>query len=394
MRIATYPSGTPTTPLPTRRLRSRLREFDIYLLITSFVLMCFGVASIWSASGQDITTIDLRTLRHPGVAQALFGLVGLGLSFVVASIDYRFFASAAWILYFVGVALLVLVLIPGIGTELEGAQRWFDLYFVTVQPSQLATITTIIGLAAFVASRGEAMRQFGNFLLSGLIVAVPMVLVALEPDLDTALMFGVVWAAIMFVTRTRRLYVAVLALLTPAVAAFAYVFLLRPFQRERILAFLGVIDDPLGISYQSEQAKISIGSGGLFGLGFSGGTQSELDLLTVRTSDFLFAHTSAMFGFVGMLSLFACFVILLWRSLRVAEIARDDFGRCFAMGFSGLLCVQALINIGMNVGVLPVAGIPLPLVSRGVSSLWAFLIAIGILQSILMHRRSLAFQAD
>jgi rod shape determining protein RodA len=389
MRAATYPSGTPTTPLPTRRLRSRLREFDLYLLITTVVLMGFGVASIWSASGQGVITF-----RHPGVTQALFGLVGLALSFVVASIDYRFFASAAWILYFFGLSLLVLVLIPGIGRELEGAQRWFDLGVVTVQPSEIAKVTTIIGLAAFVASRGDAMRQLGNFVLSMLLVGAPMVLVALEPDLDTALMFGVIWASIIFVTRTRTLYLALLAILAPAAAAFGYLFLLRPFQRERILAFIGVIDDPLGISYQSEQARISIGSGGPFGLGFTGGTQSELDLLSVRTSDFLFAHTSAMFGFVGMLSLFACFVILLWRSLRVAEIARDDFGRCFAMGFTGLLCVQALINIGMNVGLLPVAGIPLPLVSRGVSSLWAFLVAIGILQSILMRRRSLGFQTD
>lgn len=389
MRVATLRPRAAATAQPRRRLRSRLREFDPYLLVTTVVLMGFGVASIWSASNQSVIS-----LSHPGLRQAIFGLVGLALSFVVASIDYRFFSSAAWILYFGGLSLLVLVLVPGIGAEIDGGRRWFDLGITTVQPSEVVKLTTLIALAAFVASRGDAMKQFGNFVLSMLIVAVPMVLVALEPDLDTALMFAVIWAAIMFVTRTRLLYLIALVVATPPFLIFAYVFLLQEFHRQRILAFLRLVDDPQGISFQARQAEISIGSGRTFGLGFSGGSQSELDLLSVRTSDFLFAHTSAMFGFVGMLSLFACFVILLWRGLRVAEVARDDFGRCFAMGFTGLLFVQALINIGMNVGVLPVAGIPLPLISLGLSSLWAFLIGEGIMQSVLMRRRSLAFQSD
>ncbi len=389
MKVAGTGAAAPAAARPARRLRSRLREFDPYFLITTVVLMGFGIASILSASGAEGLS-----LANPGVRQALFGLIGLGLSFVVAGIDYRFFASAAWILYFGGLALLVMVLVPGVGYEYAGGRRWFDLGFTQIQPSEFVKLTTLIALAAFVASRGDAMKQFGNFLLSGLIVAAPMVLVALEPDLDTALTFGVMWAAIALVMRTRVVYLVLLALATPAVAAFGYLFLLRPFQRLRIQAFLGLISDERGISFQAKQAEISIGSGGPFGLGFSGGSQSQIGLLSVRTSDFLFAHASAMFGFVGMLSLFACFVILLWRSLRVAEIARDDFGRAFAMGFTGLFFVQALINIGMNLGLLPVSGIPLPLISLGISSLWSFLLAEGILQSILMRRRSLAFQTD
>lgn len=368
-------------------VQARLRHFDLFMLSTTIVLMGFGAVAIWSASGSASVAVS-----NPGVRQALFGVVGLALSFVAASIDYRFFASAAWIIYGIGLALLALVLVPGIGSEVQGGRRWLDLRLFDVQPSEIVKLTTMIALAAFISSRGSAMKEFGNFVLSLLIVAIPMVLIAAEPDFDSALMFGVIWASMMILARTRTLYLVALAALAPAVAGLTYVFLLHEFHRNRIKVFLGLIEDPLGLSYQAEQAEISIGSGGWFGFGLAGGSQSRLDLLGVRTTDFVFAHASAMFGFVGMLALFACFVILLWRCLRVVELARDDFGRCFAIGVTGALCFQAFINIGMNLGLLPVAGIPLPFVSVGVSTLWTFLLAEGILQSILIRHRKLAFQ--
>ena len=364
-------------------------DFDGYMLVTTLVLIAFGTIAISSASGADV-----NSLQNPGVRQALLALVGLAISFMVATIDYRFFASASWVAYSVGVALLGLVLVPGIGTELQGGRRWFDLGFITVQPSEFAKLTTMLALAAFASSRGDAMKQFGNFLLSLAIAGLPMALVMAEPDFDSAIMFVVIWVSVLFVSRPKPAHVAALVALTPVVLLFAYVFLLREFHRDRIKAFLGLVDDPLGVSYQSTQAEISIGSGGWFGYGLGGGTPSQLDLLSVRTSDFVFAHASSMFGFVGMLALFACFVILLLRVLRVAEISSDSFGQCMAIGIGSLLLVQAVVNISMNLGLLPVVGSALPFVSAGVSSLWTFLIAEGILQSILMHHRKLAFQRD
>lgn len=368
-------------------LQARIRYFDPFMLATTIVLMGFGAVSIWSADGGGRVS-----LANDGVRQAAFGLVGLALSFVLASIDYRFFVSAAWVLYAFGLSLLGLVLVPGIGTEIQGGRRWFDLGILTIQPSEFVKLTTLIALAAFVSSRGEAMREFGNFVLSLLIVGLPMMLVAVEPDLDTALVFAVIWLAMMSVARTRFAYFAALAALAPAMIALAYRFVLQDYHRERIQVFLGLIEEPLDRSFQPEQAEISIGSGGLFGFGLAGGTQSELDLLSVRTSDFVFAHASAMFGFVGMLALFACFIILLWRCLRVVELARDGFGQCFAIGLTAAICFQAFINIGMNLGLLPVSGLPLPFVSSGLSSLWSLLLAEGILQSILIRHRKLAFQ--
>lgn len=368
-------------------LQARLRHFDLFMLSTTIVLMGFGAVAIWSADGSGSVS-----LGNDGVKQAIFGVVGLLLSFVLAGIDYRFFASAASVIYGFGLSLLALVLIPGIGTEILGGRRWFDLGFITIQPSEFVKITTLIALAAFIASRGSAMREFGNFVLSLLIVGAPMVLIAAEPDVDAAIVFGVIWLSMMVVARTRLVYILALAALAPAALAVVYRFGLQNYHRVRIQSFLGIIEEPLDASFQANQAEISIGSGGWFGYGLAGGTQSRLNLLTIRESDFVFAHASAMFGFVGMLALFACFIILLWRCLRVVELARDSFGQLFAIGVAGVICFQTFINIGMNVGLLPVAGIPLPFVSQGVSSLWSFLLAIGILQSILIRHRKLGFQ--
>jgi rod shape determining protein RodA len=176
-------------------------------------------------------------------------------------------------------------------------------------------------------------------------------------------------------------------------ALFAWEFLLQDYQRSRLLISLDPFKDASGEGYNIIQAQYTIGSGGLWGAGLEGGTQSRLELLKVRESDFIFAHASGMFGFVGMIALFSLFVVLLWRCLRVAETARDTFGQAIAVAFSAVLFYQAFVNIGMNIGLMPVTGITLPFVSQGSSSLWTFLIGIGVLQSILIHHRKLAFQS-
>jgi rod shape determining protein RodA len=313
---------------------------------------------------------------------------------VIASVDYRFVASLAGPLYAAGLAVLALVLVPGIGTEIGGARRWFDLGFTTIQPSEFAKLATMIALAAFVASRGSAMREPGNFVLSLLIVAAPMLLVFRQPDLGTSLVYGVMWVAMILVTRTRKLFLVALAALVPPVVLLAWRYALEDYHRHRFLVFLEPESDPTGTGFHIRQAEVSIGSGGWFGYGLQGGSQSRLDLLSVRESDFIFAHASSMFGFIGMLALFASLAILLWRCLVVVESARDGFGQCLAVGTTGILFFQAFVNIGMNLGLMPVTGITLPFVSSGLSSLWTFLFAEGILQSILMRQRKLAFQPD
>jgi rod shape determining protein RodA len=218
------------------------------------------------------------------------------------------------------------------------------------------------------------------------------VLILVGPDLGQTMVYVALWAASLFAARTRRLYIIALILLTPLMIWFAWNFVLEPYQKTRFIVSFDPDLDPLGAGYQIRQARISIGAGGWFGEGLRGGTQSTLNLLDVAESDFIFAHASGMFGFVGMIGLLIAEIILLWRCLKVAEIAKDQFGQAIAITTTGVLFFQALLNIGMNVGIMPVAGITLPFVSAGVSSLWSFMILIGILQSIRMHHRKLAFQ--
>jgi rod shape determining protein RodA len=176
-------------------------------------------------------------------------------------------------------------------------------------------------------------------------------------------------------------------------AYFAWHFIMHDYQKDRLLISFDPFSDPTGEGYNIIQARYAIGAGGLFGSGLQGGTQSRLELLKVRESDFIFAHASGMVGFVGIICLFVLYIILLWRCLRVAQSARDQFGQALAIGFSAMLFYQSFVNMGMNMGIMPVTGITLPLISQGSSSLWTFLIGIGILQSVLLHHRKLAFQA-
>jgi len=370
-------------------LGHRWKDFDPYLLVTTLVLMAFGVVAIWSAEGQE--ALGLGNL---GVRQAIYGVMGLTLMFLVASFDYRFLATGAWIIYLAGMVGLVAVSLPQIGVVIAGSRRWIQVGPITIQPSEFAKLTTIIALAAFISSRGPAMAELGNFVVSMLIVGLPMGIVFLEPDLGSSLVFGAIWAAmVLMVARTRMLYFGALALLAAPAFVTAWRFVFHDYQKERLLVSYNPSLDPLGEGFNIMQARISIGSGGLFGAGLAGGTQSQLNLLTVKESDFIFAHVSGMFGFIGMVALLATFLILIWRCFSVIEVARDSFGQCLAAGICGALYFQAVVNIGMNIGLMPVTGITLPFVSQGSSSVWTFLAAEGVLQSIMMHRRRLAFQS-
>ena len=365
--------------------RDRWRDFDPILFITMLVLMGFGILAIWSAVGLP----PITTFNNSGTFQAIFGLLGVGVMFATASIDYRFLNTLAWPLYTLGVLSLIAVQIAGV--SLGGARNWFDLGFFLLQPSEFVKITTIIALASFISSRGEDMKSLGNFITAALIVALPAVLILIGPDLGQTMVYVALWGATMLVARTRVLYILLVIISLPLVAWIGWNFILADYQKVRFIVSFDPEIAPLAEGFQILQARISIGAGGLFGEGLAGGSQSQLNLLSVRDSDFIFAHASGMFGFVGMLGLFLAQIIFLWRCLKVTEVARDHFGQCIAISISGIIFFQAFLNIGMNVGLMPVTGITLPFVSYGLSSLWSSLILVGILQSIRMHHRKLAF---
>ncbi len=367
----------------------RYQDVDFVMLFTAGLLTTFGIVAIWSARGGGQLSI-----LNEGVRQAVFAAIGVVLMIIVASFNYRFLGTLSWVVYGGTVAILALVLVPGVGVQIAGSQRWFEFGPLTVQPSEFAKLATVVVLASFVASRGDEMEQFGNFVASLIIAGIPAALVFLEPDFGTATVFGVIWLAIAIVSKIRWRYLfGLLALAIPATFVL-WEFLFQDYQRERLLISLDPYKDATGAGYNIIQARYTIGAGGWFGAGLEGGTQSRLELLKVRESDFIFAHASGMFGFVGMVALFALYILLLWRCIRVAESSRDTFGQAIAVAFAAVLFYQAFVNIGMNMGIMPVTGITLPFVSQGSSSLWTFLIGIGVLQSILMHHRKLAFQGS
>lgn len=365
---------------------NKWRDFDLMLFATMCVLTGFGIISIWSAVG-----LPPLVSYNSGTMQAVYAFIGVILMFTMAAIDYRYLQTAAWGLYGLGILFLLAVFTPLGQTGAFGARNWINLGFTTVQPSEFVKITTLIALASFVASRGDAMKEFGNFVIAGLIVALPAGIVLVGPDLGQASVYVALWASTLIMMRTRRIFIAAVIVLAPLMAVFGWLFVLQDYQKTRLLVSFDPEIDPQGAGFQIIQARISIGAGGWTGAGLQGGSQSTAELLSVRESDFIFAHASSMFGFIGMIALFVALVILLWRCLTVAEIARDAFGQVLAIGVAGLLFFQAFLNIGMNVGVMPVAGITLPFISAGVSSLWTFMILVGMLQSIRMHHRRLDF---
>jgi rod shape determining protein RodA len=283
--------------------------------------------------------------------------------------------------------LVLLGIIFLIGQVSGGSQRW--LGEGTVQPSELTKILVIVVLAKFLADREEQLNRLPTVLTSLLVVAVPMGLIYLQPDLGTALTMVAIWAAMIWMagTRLRHLFL----LLAVGLAALPLVWLnLEEYMQNRLTLFVNPSSDPDSY-FNVHQALVSIGSGGWTGKGLAHGTQSQLHFLRVRHTDFIFAVTAEELGFLGAVAMIALLFFLLWRILRVAERGRDTFGRLLAAGVAGLILFQSAINIGMNVGLVPVTGIPLPFVSYGGSSFLTLMLGIGLVESVAMRHKKLEF---
>jgi rod shape determining protein RodA len=324
------------------------------------------------------------------VRQAVFAVIGLALALVFARIDYRVLGSLSYVLYAASIAALAIVIVAGEATH--GSRRWIDIGGTPVQPSEIAKLVVVLTLAKYLWDHQETIGTLRVVLTSLAIAAVPAALVFAQPDLGSALIFAAIWLGMVTVAGARWKHL--LWLLGAALVAipFAFITLVSNYQRERIALWLDPERDPLGAGFQAVQARISIGSGGLWGKGLTHGTQTQLDYLRTQTTDYVFSVLGEEIGFVGAVILFALFAVLLWRALRVAELSRDLFGRLVATGLVIYILLQTFINVAVNVGLMPVTGIPLPFVSQGGSSLITLFIGLGILQSILIRHRPLSFR--
>lgn len=356
--------------------RRLLQNVDWPLLGAAFFIIGLGLVCLWSLNpGRGISALMWRQLSWVGV-----GLVGL---IAVVSVDYRNLVRFAPVFYVVGLGLLLSVFI--LGRTVSGARRWIHLGPLTVQPSELFKLIFIITLAwALTSARGERLSRaslVGTFVLLG----VPFFLVVRQPDLGTALVLVPVLGATLVGLGLRMKVLGGLALGSVALMPLAW-FVLKPYQRDRLLVYLDPFRDPLGTAYNVIQAKIAIGSGQLLGKGIGGATQSRLAFLPERHTDFIFAVFAEMWGFLGCLVLVVAYALLVLRGFEIAAGTRETRGRILALGVTSVFAVQILINIGMVTGLLPIVGIPLPLMSYGGSSMVVSLTALGLLISIRMRQ--------
>ncbi len=368
----------------------RLRDFDPVLLLAAIGLVTLGMLLIYSGSLSQFGRPTASNLSHPVVRQAVFAVIGLALALLFARIDYRVLGSLSYVLYAASIAALAIVIVAWEATH--GSRRWIDIGGTPVQPSEIAKLVVVLTLAKYLWDHQETIGTLRVLLTSLAIAAVPAALVFAQPDLGSALIFAAIWLGMVTVAGARWKHL--LWLLGAALVAipFAFIALVSNYQRERIALWLNPERDPLGAGFQAVQARIGIGSGGLWGKGLTHGTQTQLDYLRTQTTDYVFSVLGEEIGFVGAVILFALFAVLLWRALRVAELSRDLFGRLVATGLVIFILLQTFINVAVNVGLMPVTGIPLPFVSQGGSSLITLFIGLGILQSILIRHRPLSFR--
>ncbi|HEX3244140.1 MAG TPA: rod shape-determining protein RodA [Chloroflexota bacterium] len=364
------------------------RRIDYLMLLALVGLIVYGVALIHSATCQP----GCERWFPPSswaVRQALTAILGIVLLAFTAAIDYRFFRAGAYYLHALSLVLLVVVLFTGRGAEEYGARRWIQLGLFDLQPSEIAKLTYVLALGRFMADRPDGPLSWMRLVGSVALFLITALLVYVQPDLGSALAFLAIWIGITLASGARFTQLGTLFIAAVALAPIGW-FALRDYMRTRIFTFLTHFfdreTDPFGEGYNILQAQISIGSGGMFGRGFMQGTQTQLDYLRVKQSDFIFSVLAEEMGFLGALVLFLLFGLLLFRIISVAGKARDEFGRLVAFGVGFMLLFQCFVNLGANLTLLPVTGVPLPFLSYGRSALLTNLIALGILQGILIRR--------
>ena len=361
------------------------RPFDFVLLATALALTAFGLVLIYSGSLTTSGTEVANVLRGPVGRQLAFAIVGVSACLIVSRLDYRFLAQGSAGLYFGLIAALVFVLV--VGESEFGSKRWIDIAGTRVQPSEIGKLIVILALAKYLSDNAEHVNELRVFLTSLAMAAVPALLVFAEPDLGSASIFLFVWLGMVIMAGADMRHVLSTIGMVVAIAPFALIIIVTDYQRDRISLFLDPASDALGRGFNILQAEISVGSGGWFGKGLTHGTQTQLDYLRTQTTDYVFSVLGEELGFIGAMVLFALFILLLFRGLRAAAISQDVFGRMIAVGIVIFILLQAFINIGVNIRLFPVTGIPLPFISQGGSSLVTVFIAIGLLESVIMRHR-------
>lgn len=356
----------------------QLQRADWFLVSGAFTLVILGLATIYSVE-LSYGDSDFLNIQKQAVAAA----VGWIVFFAVAHSNYHLLRNYALVSYVIGVALLVGVLL--FGSTIRGTTGWYAVGPVSFQPVEFMKVALAVALAAYFSRRARVDFGWRELLESGVIAGVPAGLVLLQPDLGSAVLLLGMWGILVLFAGVKKRHVAALLVAFTVVSVVAWSFLLAPYQKDRILTFANPSADPLGQGYNVTQAIIAVGAGGWFGSGLGFGSQSQLKFLPESQTDFIFAVIAEELGFVGVLLVLGAFAVVFYRIWHLASGTRDDFTSFLLLGIGAVIFVQFFINVGMNLGLLPVTGVALPLVSYGGSSLLFTLVMLGIVESVAMR---------
>jgi rod shape determining protein RodA len=359
------------------------RHFDFWLLGAIILAIAFGVAMIRSAiaGNEDIAGSVSR--------QIYFAIAGLVVIFLVATIDYRYWLALYRPMYLVMMALLVMLFLSA--QAVFGAARWFQIGVLYIQPTELTKIVVILILARYFEQTQDATRNLRWIVISLLWVLGLAIWILLQPNLSNVIVIMVIWLAMLWMNGLPLKYLIAFGIGGILLAAIGFPFL-QPYQQQRVLNFL--FPDPTarhGATYNVQQALIAIGSGGVLGKGYGHGTQTQLRFLKVRHTDFIFSAVAEEFGMVGALVVVAVLIFIILRCLRAARMARDLSGSMIAYGVAMLIFFQGAVNIGVNMNLIPVSGLPLPFISYGGSGLLSMMLGIGLVESVVIRHRQLEF---
>lgn len=360
---------------------SNLLYFDIYIFGSSLLLLILGCLMIYSTTLENPSNLLPR--------QVIFALLGFAGLFILAFFDYRKLKSNTWWLYLI--VIISLASVWFLGRNIRGSTRWIDLGIFRLQPAEFAKLVMVVIMAKFLDDSGEKIKDWRYLFLSAVYVVIPAALILIEPDLGSALVVFFTWFGMILFSKMNKKHLAVLLLCAIALSSLAWFALMAPYQKDRIYVFLDPNKDPHGRGYNVLQSIIAVGSGSISGRGVGRGLQSQLKFLPERQTDFIFASTAEELGLFGSLFILGMFGVIFFRLIKAVKHARDNFGMYLTMGIFFMLLIQFTINVGMNIGLLPVTGIPLPLVSYGGSSLIMTLLALGLVQSVIARQKAVRF---
>ena len=372
MNVRAYYASQGAVPLG-----QKLGEIKWSLAILIALIACAGFAVLYSAAGGSLTPWAER--------QIIRFLIGFFILVAVACVDLRVWMGLAYPAYVFSLLLLVAVEVAGrVGL---GAQRWIELGPLQLQPSELMKIALILALSRYLhgLAPGEVSRPF-RLIVPLIMIAVPAVLVLMQPNLGTATLLAVGGALLLFLAGLSWYWIASTVAAIAVAVPSAWEFLLHDYQKQRVLTFLHPDSDALGAGWNITQAKIALGSGGLFGKGFLMGTQSRLNFLPEKETDFVLPIIGEEFGFLGTMLLLMLFAAVIWYGIQIAMTARSQFGRLLAMGVTVNFFLYIMINALMVMGLIPVVGIPMPLISYGGTAMMTVMFGFGLLMSVHVHR--------